>query len=160
MSVMTNVITVAITACLLSWPAGADTTKLERFYYFTGCAPIAYKVNLWESSSDAMFINKAKFANMIELSLRQNDVYAPGDEWPYMLLLTVTSYPEVATFTLRFLKLMQDVASEEVYVASPYLQAFSITPDAFPLDLYIETRVRMHLDPFIETYMRVNRTAC
>lgn len=160
MSAMQNVITVAVTTCLLAWTADADDTETLRFYYYTGCAPITSKVELWESPSGSTFVNKDALSDMIELSLRRQGVLAANEDSPYVLYLRIVSYTDVVEFTLRFMKPMKDLTSDASYFATTYLRTFAIIPMAALQDLYIETRMRKQLDPFIEAYMQVNRAAC
>ncbi len=162
MVAISKIIAAAVTTCLLAWPAGANTMNEERFIYYTGCAPIAYKVRVWESPSGAMFINRAKLADMIELSLVRRGLHTHNSNSPHQLILGVVSHSDVATFTLRFLKPMKDERSQVSNVAITYLRAFSITPGVLPevWEMYIETNVQMRLKPFLDAYVRVNRTAC
>ena len=163
MSAMSKIIGTVAAVCLLSWPAGADDTKVIRFLYHTGCAPITYEVQSWESPTGSTFINKEQLADMIELSLRREGMLSPDKNAPYALLLRIVSYTDVVEFTLRFVKPMKDLSSDVTFVATTYLSSFAITKPGVVgslWDLLVETRVRSRLNTFIEGYMLANGAEC
>ncbi len=163
MSAMSKIIGTVAAVCLLSWPAGADDTKVIRFLYHTGCAPIVYEVKLQESPTGSTFINREQLADMVELSLRREGMLSHDKKAPYVLLLRILSYTDVVEFTLRFMKPMKDLSSDVTFLATTYLRSFAITSPGGvdpTWDLLVETRVRMVLNTFIEGYMLANGAEC
>ena len=138
-------------------PLEGQVTDLDRFQFFTACAPVSVLVSVDQKNEDLEELTEQSVLVAVSSRLRAARLHTDRSSYP-ILVVRVSIVRLAFHVELRFFKTVYDPVSGQTSGSSTWINSTTGTHgrDAS----YVRSFVAEKMDLFLDEYLRVNTEAC